>query len=122
MSRETGWMLRVTVWATVAQLAMVVIGHVVTAVANLFGPLGITISLVAGLVWARRAGSGIGGAIGGGALVGGACALIGIAVSWALGDVTALLLAVGTLSSAVAGAIGGSIGRLVARRAGGVAH
>jgi len=115
-------MLRVTVWATVAQLAMVVIGHVVTAVANLFGPLGITISLVAGLVWARPVGSGIGGAIGGGALVGGACALIGIAVSWALGDVTALLLAVGTLSSAVAGAIGGSIGRLVARRAGGVAH
>lgn len=49
----------------------------------------------------------------GGLIAGGLCALIGICVSFALGDVTALILVMGTLSSAVAGAIGGWLGRFV---------
>ena len=47
--------------------------------------------------------------------MGGACALIGIAISWALGDVTATILAFGTLSSALTGALGGAIGYRVGR-------
>jgi hypothetical protein len=51
----------------------------------------------------------------GGALAGGICALIGIGVSFALGDVPASLLALGTLSSAVTGAIGGWVAGRFAR-------
>ena len=42
-----------------------------------------------------------------GAIAGAACALIGIVISYLLGDVTAAVIAFGTLSSAVTGAIGG---------------
>jgi hypothetical protein len=46
-------------------------------------------------------------------VVGGLCALIGIGVSLALKDVAPMILALGTLSSAVTGAIGGAIGKLL---------
>jgi hypothetical protein len=46
----------------------------------------------------------------GGILAGAICALLGIAVSYFLKDVPASLLALGTLSSAVTGAIGGWLG------------
>ena len=85
--------------------------------ADLFGPLGVAISLIVGLLWARTSAGSWGHGAGGGALVGGACALIGIAVSWALGDVTATILAFGTLSSAVTGALGGAIVYRVGRSA-----
>lgn len=99
---------------TVLQIAMVVVGHQVTAVANLFGPLGMAISLVAGLLWARESSAGYGNAAGGGAMVGGGCALVGILVSYLLGDVTAMILALGTISSAVTGSLGGLLGRRLA--------
>lgn len=95
---------------TALQLAMVLTGHWVTAVANLFGPVGVAISLVVGLLWAREEAAGYGHGAWGGAVVGGACAFLGIVVSWLLGDVTAVILALGTLSSAVTGALGGLIG------------
>lgn len=103
---------------TVLQTAMVLVGHWVTAVANLFGPLGVAISLVVGLLWAKDHSVGYGNGAGGGAVVGGVCALIGILISYLLGDVTAVILAFGTLSSAVTGAIGGLIGRKVRGPAG----
>ncbi len=112
-------MIRWIAIGTVLQVAMVLIGHWSLAVARLFGPLGMAISLVVGLLWARAEGRGYGHAAGGGAVVGGACALLGILVSFALGDVGAVILAFGTLSSAVAGALGGLVGaapRLRARR------
>lgn len=96
---------------TLLQTAMVLIGHWVTAVANVFGPLGVAISLVVGLLWARSEAERYGEAALGGAIVGGACALIGIAVSYLMGDVTAVILAFGTASSAVTGALGGLAGR-----------
>jgi hypothetical protein len=46
----------------------------------------------------------------GGVLAGAICALIGIAVSYFLKDVPASLMLLGTLSSAVTGAIGGWLG------------
>jgi hypothetical protein len=101
---------------TILQLIMVVIGHFVPAVAALFAPVGMLISLIAGLLYAYRAGRrALGEQLLGGALVGGGCALIGIAVSWVLGDVETVILLIGTASSAVTGAVGGAIGRVIAR-------
>lgn len=107
----SGEMMKWIAVGTLLQTAMVLTGHWVAAVAGLFGPLGVAISFLAGLLWARESGGTAGGAAGGGAVVGGACALIGIAVSYVLGDVTAAILAFGTLSSAVTGALGGLVGR-----------
>ena len=103
-----------TVAGTVLQLAMVLAGHSNASIAAMFAPVGMGISLVAGVIYASQArGSSAGSAALGGLVAGGLCALIGIAVSYALGDVTATILGLGTLSSAVTGAIGGLIGRVV---------
>lgn len=99
-----------TIIGTLLQLAMVVSGHWVEFIKmNVFAIGGVLISAVAGVIYARsarvdRKKSAIQGAI-----VGGLCALIGIGVSFFLGDVPANILAIGTISSAVAGAIGGAI-------------
>jgi uncharacterized ion transporter superfamily protein YfcC len=108
-------LINATVIGTVLQLAMVLVGHWVPAVANLFAIIGILISLIAGLLYARAAKSAWSDSLLGGVIAGGVCALIGIAVSFALGDVTATILVIGTLSSAVGGLIGGAIGKLIAR-------
>jgi len=101
-----------TVIGTVLQLAMVLAGHSNASISALFAPVGMAISLVAGVIYASQArGSSGGSAALGGLVAGGLCALLGIIVSYALGDVTAQILALGTLSSAVTGAIGGWIGR-----------
>ncbi|MEO5814837.1 MAG: hypothetical protein ABIT20_06110 [Gemmatimonadaceae bacterium] len=101
-----------TVIGTVLQLAMVLAGHSNASIAAMFAVGGMGISLVAGVIYAAQArGGSAGSAALGGLIAGGLCALIGIAVSYALGDVTAQILALGTLSSAVAGAIGGWLGR-----------
>ncbi len=76
----------------------------------MFGGMGI--SLVAGLLYGRAA-AGFAGASLGGAIAGAVCALIGIAISVALHDTQAMILAIGTVSSAVAGLIGGVLGRAV---------
>jgi hypothetical protein len=48
--------------------------------------------------------------------VGALCALIGIVVSYRLGDVTQSVLFLGTLSAAFTGAIGGLIGHVTGGR------
>lgn len=103
-----------TAIGTVLQLTMVVAGHFVPAVAALFAVGGMAISAITGVLYGRGAPTFAGGALGG-AIAGGACALIGIAVSCALGDVDAMVLLFGTLASAVTGLIGGMAGRLVLR-------
>lgn len=110
-------MVQWVVVGTLLQTAMVLVGHWVPAVALLFAPLGMGISLAVGLGWARTAATGYGHAAWGGALVGGVCALIGIAISLALGDVTAAILVLGTMSSAVTGALGGLAGARLRPRA-----
>ena len=106
-------LMRATAVGTALQLGMVVSGHFIPAVAMLFAPLGMGLSLVAGVLYGRWAAGRRAAA--GGALAGGVCALLGIAVSWGLGDVTAIILAFGTLSSVVAGALGGMVGRRLGR-------
>ena len=96
---------------TVLQTAMVVAGHSNKSIARLFAVGGMSLSLVAGLIYALMArGGSTGSVVLGGVLAGAICALLGIAVSYFLGDVPASLLALGTLSSAVTGAIGGWLG------------
>lgn len=100
--------------ATFVQLAMVLAGHYVPVIKNnVFAAGGMAISLAAGLAYAKLASQGWVPSLAGGAVVGGACALIGIGVSLALKDVPPMVLAVGTFSSAITGMIGGAIGKLL---------
>lgn len=108
-------LINATVVGTVLQLIMVLAGHWVPAIANLFAVIGILISLVAGLLYARAAKSAWSDSLLGGVIAGGVCALLGIAVSFLLGDVTASILLLGTVSSAVGGVLGGVIGKLIAK-------
>jgi peptidoglycan/LPS O-acetylase OafA/YrhL len=101
----------------VTQLVMVIAGHYNPAIAQQFAVLGVTISLGAGMLYAVSAPDAQRGrAALNGAVAGGVGALIGVIVSFALGDVTASILAIGTLSSAVTGALGGLAGSFVAAR------
>lgn len=101
--------VRVALIATVFQVAMVVTGHYVPAVASRFGLLGTLISLVAGVAFARTRVMSPGVGLAGGALAGGACAFLGILVSLLLGDVEAAVLLFGTLASGTAGGLGGAL-------------
>lgn len=100
--------MTMTVLGTLFQLAMIVAGHYNEFVRNnVFALGGMAISLVFGALWAARGASGKGNAFVGGAMVGGICAMIGIAASVLWGDTQALVLSFGTIGSAVAGGIGG---------------
>ena len=102
---------------TVLQVAMVVAGHTSPTIAGLFAVGGMGLSLLAGVIYARLARPATKGSAAIGGLAAGAiCAFLGILVSYLLGDVPASLLALGTLSSAVTGAIGGVIGALTLGR------
>jgi hypothetical protein len=106
--------IRATLVGSVLQLAMVIVGHTHASVANLFAVGGMGISLLAGVAYAVMARGGVArSALVGGAVAGGACALLGIGVSCALGDVSPSVLLYGTASSAVTGAIGGWLGRFL---------
>ena len=96
------------------QIAMVIFGHFAPAFRQMgFALGGMGFSLVAGAVYARMSRGGWGPGLMGGAIAGGVCALIGIAVSAALGDVPPSLLILGTASSVVTGAIGGAVGKMI---------
>ena len=99
-----------TIIGTLLQLLMVISGHWIEFIRlNVFAAGGMLISAIAGVIYARAAGNDRKNSAIQGALVGGLCALIGIAVSFALGDVPASILIAGTLGSALAGAIGGAL-------------
>jgi hypothetical protein len=109
-------LIRATLIGAVLQLAMVIAGHFVPAIASLFAVGGMLISLVAGLLYARAARGGWGDSMVGGLIAGAVCAFIGILFSYLLKDVTVDILWMGTLGSAVAGLVGGAIGKLVFAR------
>jgi hypothetical protein len=103
-------LLIATLAGTVLQVAMVVAGHTNPTIKGLFAVGGMGLSLLAGALYAALSRPvAKGSAATGGALAGALCGLLGIAVSYMLGDVPASLLALGTLSSGVTGAIGGLI-------------
>lgn len=109
-------LIRATLIGTVLQLLMVVSGHFVPAIAAQFAIVGMLISLVAGVLYLRAARGGWGDSLIGGLIAGGLCAFLGILVSYLLKDVTVDILWVGTAGSAVAGLVGGAIGKLVFAR------
>jgi hypothetical protein len=107
-------LLLATVLGTILQVVMVVAGHSNKSIAGLFAVGGMGFSLIAGLAYAMWARGGSTSSLAlGGLLAGALCALIGIFVSYQLGDVPATLLVLGTVSSAVTGALGGWIGKFV---------
>lgn len=94
------------------QLAMVIGGHYWPFIKNnLFAVGGMAISLAAGAIYGRMAAEAWGPSLIGGLVAGAVCALLGIGVSVALKDVPAPVLAFGTMGSAVAGLIGGALGK-----------
>lgn len=97
------------------QLAMVIAGHYVPFIKNnLFAIGGMGISLLAGAIYGKMAAEAWGPSLIGGLTAGAVCALLGIGVSVALKDVPAPVLAFGTMGSAVAGLIGGALGKWLA--------
>ena len=107
---SNGAMRNAIIVGTVIQLIMVVSGHWVLFIKmNLFAAGGVIISALVGAMYARDAQTSRGKSAAGGAIAGGVCALIGIVVSYAMGDVPAFILIVGTCSSAIGGAVGGAI-------------
>src|SRR5258708_6521823 len=102
-----------TIVGLVLQLAMVLGGHYTNAIKHLFAVGGMAFSLIAGLVFAGRARAGWPQDLAGGAIAGGLCAFIGIAVSVLLGDVPVAVLGFGAIASVVTGLIGGGVGRLI---------
>ena len=105
-----------TLVGTALQVAMVVAGHSNASITGLFALGGMGFSLVAGVLYAMWARGGTASSLAVGGLAAGAlCALIGIFVSYMLGDVPMSLLALGTISSAVTGALGGWLGKFLFR-------
>ena len=100
---------------TVSQVAMVVIGHFAPWVAlHVFMFGGMLISAAVGYLYARDVTKGYGLGALGGAIAGGVCALLGIAVSVILGDTPPFVLALGTAISTLTGAVGGVVGQMSA--------
>src|SRR4051812_26945036 len=107
-------LINATVIGTLAQIAMVVIGHYVPAVKAQFMWGGLGLSLVAGLLYGRAAAQAWLGSALGGLVAGGVCALIGTVLSHLLTDIPAQVVLLGSASSAVTGALGGALGKLLA--------
>jgi hypothetical protein len=109
-------LIKATAIGLALQVAMVFAGH-----ADLFPKAigfavgGMSLSLLAGVLYAVFAKQSLGNDSTGGAAAGGLCALLGIAVSVLLKDVPASLLVMGTVSSVITGAIGGATGYLFTR-------
>lgn len=112
MNRRT--LINATIIGLVFQLIMVVSGHFIPLIKEQgFAIGGMLISLLAGVIYLRSTRGSWSDSLVGGALAGGICALIGIAVSFGLGDVDAGVLVFGTIASAVAGVIGAAIAKAV---------
>ena len=106
MNRFTYWL----VVSTILQLAHPALATRVPALANLAAILGVGIPLIVGFLWARSGPMPKGAALGRGFLLGWIPALVGLVLALGLGQVTAMILALGGISSGVAGALGAVVG------------
>lgn len=98
---------------TALQIAMVVAGHFVPPLRAWWGPGGMLISLAVGCLAAQARWS---DTVVAGALAGGVGAFVGIAIALLLGDVPAMLLVLGTVSSVIAGIVGAAVVAFFRRR------
>ncbi len=106
---------RAAITGVVLQFALVMIAHYVpwiSANAYQFGTM--MISGVAGLLYARDFAKGYPKGALGGAIVGGACGLIGLCAANILGDVPLLAVPLGTAITILTGAVGGLFGQMAA--------
>ena len=102
---------KATLIGTLLQVAMVVLGHYSEPVRNGFAVGWTGIAAITGYLFSRLAGrTARGGSATGGAIAGGVAGLIGTVVSALLGDVTGQTIGIGTISSVVAGLLGGAVG------------
>jgi hypothetical protein len=107
-------LLKATSIGTILQVLMVVGGHFMPQLAQLFPVLGTGLGGLTGLLFALFNKGATGGALaGGGAAAGGIGGLLGSAISMAMGDVPGATVGIATGSTAVAGAIGGFLGKLL---------
>ena len=108
-------LLRAFIVGTVLQIIMVVLGHFVPwVVLHVFMFGGMMISATAAYLYAMHAGKGYFPGATAGAIVGGACALIGIVVSVELGETASGLIPGGTAVCVLTGAVGGLFGQMAA--------
>jgi hypothetical protein len=106
-----GALTRATITGTALQAAMVVLGHFVPPIAASFPIIGTAIGALTGFLFARWGGrpTRLGSATGG-ALAGGVAGMLGSVISLALGDVLFDTVGVATISTVVAGLLGGAVG------------
>ena len=110
-------LLTATAAGTIAQLAMVMLGHYVAAIRDHgFAIGGMLISLLAGALYVRMAKGEWASSLIGSAIAGGVCALITIPISAALGDTPIAVVSFGTFASTVTGLVGGALARVGVRR------
>ncbi len=106
---------RATIVGLVLQIAMYAAGHYSNWVqVHVFGFGGMMISASAGYLYAMDRGRGWFASATGGAIAGGLCGLIGIAVSVLLGDTAQSFIATGSTIAVFVGAIGGLFGQMAA--------
>ena len=108
-------LIRATVVGIVLQVAMYGMGHFSLWFAvNVFGFGGMMISATAGYLYAMDTAHGYFAGATGGAIAGGLCGLLGIALSVWLGDTDRGFIATGTAIAVAIGAIGGLFGQMAA--------
>lgn len=108
---------RAIIVGTFLQIVTVVLGHfgnllMLHEVGFLFA--GMMISATVGYLYAQDVSKGYGRGAYGGAIAGGVCAGIGIAVSVLLGDMAPAVLLLRTAISVLTGAVGGIFGQMAA--------
>ena len=97
------------------QIALYALGHYSNWVAaHVVGFGALMISASAGYLYAMDKGRGWFASATGGAIAGGICGLIGVALSVALGDMDQSFIAIGTTISVFVGAVGGLFGQMAA--------
>jgi hypothetical protein len=102
-------LITATAAGSVLQLAMVIAGHWIVPIQSTFLVGGLLLSAVAGALPATMTRGSLSADLVSGLIAGGACAFIGILVSFLLGDVPGSVLVFGTGGSAVTGLIGSAI-------------
>jgi hypothetical protein len=107
--------MRAIIVGLVLQIVMYVTGHFSAWFAvRVFGFGGMMISATAGYLYAMEAATGYFSGATGGAIAGGLCGFVGIALSAGLGDTLTSYIATGTAIAVMVGAIGGLFGQMAA--------
>lgn len=102
--------------STVLQLAMVISGHFVTAIAAQFATIGTAIPLVVGGWYGAAGAPSLRAATGNGFLIGAIPALIGVVPSYLMGDVAADTIWFATVVSGATAIMGAALGYAIKGR------